>query len=102
MPPASLAATCSGGSRRARSPRADRAEVEDDDVADPMLGQQAVDLAQLGQGPLRTLVAHETPGRIEDLEPAPQRREAQQQLMLGGAQGRVLEKSLEAHEVACP
>ena len=48
-----------------------RAEVEDDHVADSVLGQQPVHLAQLGEGVLGPLVADEPGGRVEDLAPAP-------------------------------
>ena len=64
-----------------------------------MVGQEVVDLAELRQSLFRSLVSHEASRGVEDLKTAPQRREPQQQLVLGGTQGRVLEQGLKSDEV---
>ena len=55
--------------------------------------------AQLVQRPLGAPVAHQTRGRVQDLRPAPQRREAQQQLVLRGTKRCARQQVFERHEI---
>ena len=77
----------------------DRAEVEAHDVAESVALEQVAHAAQLVQRPLRSPVAHEAGGRVEDLGPAAQRREAQQQLVLRGPKRGARQEVFERHEI---
>src|SRR5439155_21878453 len=72
---------------------------EVDHLADAVRHQQLTDAGQLGECSLGTSVADETAGRVQDLCSAAQGGKTQEQLVLGGLEGRVLEQCLERHEV---
>ena len=57
-----------------------------------MRQQQLTDAGQLGERSLGTSVADETAGRVQDLCSAAQGGKTQEQLVLGGLEGRVLEQ----------
>ena len=57
-----------------------------------MRQQQLTDAGQLGERSLGTSVADETAGRVQDLCSAAQGGKTQEQLVLGGLEGRVLEE----------
>ena len=54
---------------------------------------------QLVQRPLGAPVAHQTRGRVQDLGPAAQRREAQQELVLRGTECGARQQVFERHEI---
>src|SRR5215471_3613318 len=59
-----------------------------------------MDARELAERPLRPAVADQAARRVQDVGPAPQGREPEQELVLGAAQRRPVEQRLQRHEVA--
>src|SRR5437899_5246682 len=62
--------------------------------------QQLANPGEFAKRLLRAFVAHQSSGRVQNLRPATERREPEEELVLGGAKWRSREQLLEGDEIA--